>query len=116
MSRAAAVLSLVLLAACPAPGEGPKAQRGEARAEPVIRALAAYRAARGAYPDSLSMLLPAFLADSALRVPDRAQERYPLEYERTASGYVLTFRYVGPGMNHCSYRPERPRWECRGYF
>jgi hypothetical protein len=114
--RGLLIAAVLLLAACPAPGEGPKAQRGEARAAPVIEALTAYRAERGAYPDSLRLLVPRFLPDSALRVPDRVQERYPLEYERTADGYVLTFRYVGPGMNHCRYRPERPRWECGGYF
>jgi hypothetical protein len=114
--RSSTAALLLLLAACPAPGEGPKAARGRERAAPVIQALQRYREAHGAYPDSLAILVPDFLPDSALRTPIAEQESYPLEYSREPSGYVLTFRYVGPGMNYCRYRPERPRWECGGYF
>jgi hypothetical protein len=115
--RLVAMLPLGLsLAGCPGPGEGPKAARGRERAAPVIEALAAYRESVGRYPDDLGLLVPTFLPESALTVPDRPQESYPLEYAREDTSYVLTFRYVGPGMNYCRYRPQRPRWECGGYF
>jgi hypothetical protein len=104
-----------LLAACPAPGEGPKAERGFRRAAPVIEALDRYREQRGSYPERLEQLVPDFLPAAALAVPGTPQERYPLEYAREEGGYVLTFRYVGPGMNHCDYRP-RARWDCGGHF
>jgi hypothetical protein len=109
-------LTLCALAACEPPGKGPKAERGYRRAEPVIAALERYRQARGAYPDSLPMLVPALLPDSALRIPQREQERYPFEYHRTPEGYELGFRYVGPGMNECTYASRDKRWNCHGYF
>ena len=111
-----ALLAALLLGGCTPPGKGPKAERGYRRSAPVIAALERYRAQRGAYPDSLPALVPGFLPDGALRVPDREQERYPLEYRRAADGYELTFRYVGPGMNSCTYTPAPARWDCSGHF
>jgi len=117
IALAAAVLSIVpLLAGCTPPGKGPKAERGYRRGAPVIAALERYRSAHGAYPDSLRELVPAVLPDSALRVPDREQERYPLAYRRTPDGYELGFRYGGPGMNSCTYTPATRKWRCGGYF
>lgn len=116
MRRPGTALAALILAACPAPGEGPKAERGYERARPVIQALAAYRAERGAYPDSLAQLVPGFLDAGALATPDAPQERYPLEYARQDTSYVLTFRYTGPGMNYCRYQPAAARWQCGGYF
>lgn len=113
---AASVLAItLLLGGCTPPGKGPAAERGYRRSAPVIAALERYRAQHGAYPDSLAALVPGFLADSALRVPDRERERYPLGYRRTVDGYELTFRYAGPGMNTCTYTPAA-RWKCGGYF
>ncbi len=111
------VLSIsLLLSACPPPGVGPAARRGYQRSAPVIAALERYHAARGTYPDSLRQLVPAFLPDSALRLPHRKRERYPLDYERTADGYMLAFRYTGPGNNTCSYTPASKEWTCNGYY
>ena len=108
-------LAALFLCACPAPGKGPRAERGFERARPVIEALDRYRAERGAYPDRLEQLVPEFLPAAALAVPRAAKEGYPLEYARQDSTYRLTFRYVGPGMNHCQYQPGA-RWRCGGYF
>jgi hypothetical protein len=110
--------ALILLAACPLPrpGHGAKAARGFARAAPVLTALAEYHARVGSYPDSLAALVPAYLTAAALATPDRAQERYPLEYQRDSTGFRLRFRYVGPGMNYCDYSAARPKWRCGGYF
>jgi hypothetical protein len=113
--RLAVLLIPLLLGACTPPGKGPAARRGYERSAPVIAALEQYRARRGVYPDSLSALVPGFLPDSALRVPDGDRERYPLRYRRTADGYELAFRYTGPGMNTCTYTPAA-RWKCSGYF
>lgn len=115
--RAFALLALLMLGACfPAPGKGPKARRGYERGAPVIQALEQYRRTRGEYPATLRELVPSFLPDSALRVPKRVGERYPLEYTRTAEGYRLRFRYTGPGMNDCDYTPGQGRWRCGGRF
>jgi len=113
--RAAAAAALLLLAACDPPGKGPRAERGYRRAEPVIQALAAYRAAHGAFPDSLAELVPAHLSAGALAVPRAPRESYPLQYRRTGAGYELTFRYAGPGMNECTWRVPPGEWECGGY-
>ena len=113
------VIAAVVLATVgcwPPPGQGPKAARGYQRAAPVIAALAQYRQAHGAFPDSLRELVPNYLADSALAVPTRTQEQYPLEYRADSGGYELAFRYVGPGMNVCRYRSAAAKWNCGGYF
>ena len=111
-----AVAVVAALACWPPPGRGAKAARGYQRAAPVIAALAAYQQAQGSYPDSLRQLVPAYLPDSALAVPTRAQERYPFEYRADSGAYELTFRYVGPGMNRCRYRSAARKWSCGGYF
>lgn len=115
-TSASVFLGALLLGACPGPGAGPVAERGYQRGAPVIAALERYRGERGTYPDSLRQLVPSFLPDGALRVPDRNRERYPLQYRRTAEGYELAFRYSGPGMNTCRYAPSTARWKCNGYF
>ncbi len=112
LSRAL-VATLGVLMGCTPPGKGPRAERGYRQAAPVIDALERFHQARGAYPDSLPQLVPAFLADSALREPHPG---HPFEYARTAAGYALTFRYTGPGMNRCSWTAESRAWQCSGYY
>ena len=96
-------------AACPAPGRGPKAARGYAQAQPILNALAAYHRAHDGYPNELSTLVPGYLDSAAFRVP--------VEYRRLASDdYEVSFRYVGPGSNHCAYRASARVWSCSGLF
>ena len=111
-----AAVIVATLACWPPPGRGAKAARGYQRAAPVIAALAEYRRAHGTFPDSLAQLVPAYLPDSALAMPTRAQERYPLEYRADSGGYQLGFRYVGPGMNFCRYHSASRQWSCGGYL
>jgi hypothetical protein len=113
---AVAVGALRAAVGCDAPGEEPKAERGYRRAEPVLGALARFRADRGLYPESLLRLVPEYLSAAALAIPDRRQERYPLGYRRVAEQCELSFRYAGPGMNECTYRSATAAWDCRGYF
>jgi hypothetical protein len=101
---------------CEAPGEGPKAARGYARAQPVIAALDSFRVANAAYPDSLEQLIPTFLPASALVPPAASQEHYPFEYKKEAADFELTFRYTGPGMNWCTFRASRRTWQCGGLY
>jgi hypothetical protein len=111
------IVFCALLAACwgPAPGRGEKAEHGFASAPPVIVAIERYRSARGQYPVTLEALVPDFLPRQAL-LHGPAQVGYPWEYGRDSTGYTLTFRYTGPGMNSCHYSPAEPRWKCGGYF
>lgn len=111
-----ALTALAVTACLTAPGAGPKAERGYARAVPIVAALEAYRAAHGAYPDSLPTLVPAYLAPAALDVPSRTQERYPWQYQRDSLGFRLEFRYSGPGMNQCVWTSATRAWRCHGYF
>ena len=110
------VLLALVTVSCDDPGEGRKATRGYARAQPVIDALEAFRSERGSYPESLVQLVPAFLPASALVVPTAAQERYPLEYRADSGKFTLAFRYVGPGMNECSFASVNRQWRCSGHY
>ena len=106
---------VLVMLACTPPGKGPKANRGYARATPVIGALERFRAERGTYPESLRELVPDYMRAEALATPEHRHERYPWEYRRTSEGYELAFRYVGPGMNRCIYAPAAG-WRCSGYY
>lgn len=113
MRRSGAVIvlsSLLAVAACDPPGEGPRAQLGYRMTAPVIAALAGFHAQGHGYPPSLSLLVPKYLS----AVPP-AVNGYPLEYALVGASYELTFRYERPGMNVCTYAPERG-WRCYGYF
>ncbi|HEU4884471.1 MAG TPA: hypothetical protein VFT45_19595 [Longimicrobium sp.] len=107
------LLQLLLMHSCTPPGKGPRAERGYRLAAPVIDALERYMNDHAAYPDSLPQLVPAYLPAAALHGPEPGE---PLEYHRTEGGYDLTFRYVGPGMNECTWTPMRRSWDCSGYF
>ena len=115
MRRILAV-ALLATAACPAPGEGVKAERGYRRAEPIIAALERFRADSGHYPGALTALVPAYLPDSALTVPAREQERYPWTYALADAAYTLQFRYTGPGSNECTYLGATRQWHCSGLY
>ncbi len=91
-----------------APGEGAKAERGYAACAPILAALAEFREANGNYPDSLTALVPDYLNSIPSQVNDQ-----PITYSKTAASFTLTFGYVGPGMNICTYAPERG-WRCSG--
>ena len=110
------VLLAFVITSCDDPGEGPKAARGYARAEAVINALEAFRRERGSYPESLGQLVPRFLPARALDVPTAEQERYPLEYRTDSGEFTVAFRYVGPGMNECSFASGSRKWRCSGHY
>ena len=109
-------IALVTCVGCTAPGKGAKAERGYQRARPVLAALGTYLSRYGSYPDSLPQLVPTLLPLSALELPQAAQERYPLQYVRTNDGFTLTFRYVGPGSNSCTWTSKAGSWTCSGLF
>jgi hypothetical protein len=111
------LVAVFVASSCDRPGEGPKAERGYARGARVVAALETYRQRHGSYPDSLGRLVPAFVEPEALATPTAPQEAYPWEYDRgIGSSFTLTFRYVGPGMNRCTYTGSSQRWACGGYY
>lgn len=117
MRRAQIILALSTSACWGSPpGKGEAAERGYARAAPIIAALDSYHDQRGKYPTSLEELAPQFIPSVTAVQRPAAQSGYPWEYSRDSLGYALTFRYTGPGMNHCRYRPDTRAWACGGYF
>jgi hypothetical protein len=96
------------------PGEGLDAREGRQRAVIVIKALDSYRLQFGSYPDSLHRLVPRFLSQNDLATPFGHSDSF--EYRLEQADFVLTFDYVGPGMNTCDYSSRTTRWDCSGYF
>jgi len=103
-------ISGILELITPPPGVGPKADLGYQVCQPVIDALAEYYKTEGTYPVLLKSLTPIYLADVPSRVND-----FPIIYQATQGSYSLEFRYTGPGMNICTYRPEN-KWHCGGFY
>ena len=104
-----------LIACAPAateepPGVGAKAEMGYAACAPIIEALAKYHEATGAYPDDLQGLDPAYLTSIPAEVND-----HPIRYQKTETAYTLSFQYIGPGMNVCTYSPDM-KWKCSGAY
>ena len=92
------------------PGVGEKADRGYAVSAPIINALEQYKYEKGAYPDSLDELVPDYLTSIPSEVNDN-----PLAYKKTDESFSLSFYYLGPGMNACTYTPENA-WRCSGAY
>lgn len=115
MSRYVLLLAIGL-AGCDHPGEGPKAQRGYARSQPVIQALERYREEHRMYPTELTTLVPRYLPPTALQPPNDPAQNHPFEYRVERDSYELTFTYAGPGFNRCTYASATRRWTCRGAF
>jgi hypothetical protein len=109
---------LLWFALCsPPPGEGVLPREGYQRGAVVINALERFRHDHGHYPDSLAVLAPALLDADVLDRPTGSQQHYSWEYRRRApDAFVLSFRYVGPGMNECRIGSAERRWSCSGYY
>lgn len=101
-----AIFVLAMLLLCVAPLvvifrlDGPSAQQGQTRAQPLIEALERYKQAHGNYPADLQTLVPAYLEN----IPKPAL-RYPYFYTVCTDGsvYILLFR---PG-GHSDLTPKR---------
>lgn len=104
------VLACSVIATPEPPGVGEKAEKGYAASEPVIAALEQYRADKGSYPKTLSELIPEYLAVNPLTT-----EVQDFSYSKNGESYSLSFHYLGPGMNTCTYTPEE-KWKCSGAY
>src|SRR5262245_56859022 len=93
------------------PGKGSTAEAWFARCQPIIDSLENYKASNHHYPDSLSELVPAYVA----AIPDEELKQGTLRYQRHAESYELKFTYYGPGVNYCISQPGS-KWVCRGYY
>ena len=91
------------------PGVGEKAFDGYMACAPIIECLKKYHEANGAYPESLQELVP----DYILEIPESVNDA-PITYEKTDESYALSFSYIGPGMNYCTYSPFE--WKCSGAY
>jgi hypothetical protein len=110
------LLVVLFLAACfltpteEPPGVGAKADQGYAACNPILAALEQYRSEKGAYPESLHVLAPGYLA-----IVPQEVNGYEIRYEKVNESFVLAFEYTGPGMNICTYTPET-KWQCSGAY
>ena len=108
----------ILLTGCflfaPGPGKGKMAEERFRQSTPVIAALKQYHEKHGAYPDSLSSLVPAEMAGLP-RIFTQDDVVDSGTYRRDGSSYELMFRYVEGGMNECIYQPPQG-WFCHGYM
>ena len=120
MRVAGSLIGLVCLSSCilggDPVGEGEKATAGFRQASSVLVALESFRAERGEYPDSLGQLVPELLSQEQLTLSIAEVDLYPFEYERLGPGFALRFRYVGPGMNECTFDRAAMAWDCVGYY
>ena len=113
--RLAAMLALMLVTACQVPpGTGPLAELGFARCADISKALDAYKAERGQFPDHLGLLVPEFLDevsfnDSGVRT----------SYWKSPEGdYRLEFTYaagVSIGITKCTLKSDDRVWSCYSY-
>jgi hypothetical protein len=97
---------------CPAPGNDDRARSAMLDAKPVIAALNRYHQEKKSYPKSLSELIPKYLSESDYS----AIVEKEFMYMARGGDYELTYRYVGPGINACTYRPESGEWKCHGHY
>ncbi|MFN8413657.1 MAG: hypothetical protein U0Z26_14830 [Anaerolineales bacterium] len=104
------ILACSLLATPEPPGVGEKAELGYAACEPIITALAKYQADTASYPETLDELVPAYLTTLPTEVNGES-----INYSKTGGEYSLSFHYVGPGMNTCTYTPKN-KWQCSGAY
>ena len=111
------LLGALLLTACAGqteepPGMGAKAERGYAVCNFIIQILELYKSDTGTYPDSLAELVPNYSSSMPAEVNGE-----PIIYHKTADGYELSFSYIGPGMNVCTYSTQEGRqWRCSGAY
>lgn len=92
------------------PGVGEKAERGYAACSLIIHALEQYHSEKGEYPESLAELTPDYLA----AIPTEVNNE-PISYMKTEESFSLSFYYIGPGMNICTFTPEE-QWQCSGAY
>lgn len=92
------------------PGVGEKAELGYSTCAPIIAALEKFHAQNKQYPDSLQELIPDYIAEIPLEVNEQ-----PIAYSKTEESFSLSFYYIGPGMNACTYTPEND-WHCSGSY
>jgi len=111
------LLGVLILAACAGqteepPGVGEKAERGYAVCNSIIEALEQYKTSEGVYPASLDELVP----DYASSVPTEVNDQ-PIVYSKGGDSFSLSFGYIGPGMNICTYSTEEGgKWHCSGAY
>jgi hypothetical protein len=105
-----ALIACNLFGAAEPPGVGEKAERGYAALDPIIKALEQYRNDKGTYPELLDELVPDYIPDIPKEVNDES-----IFYAKTGGSFALSFHYLGPGMNTCTYTPEK-QWQCSGAY
>lgn len=101
------------------PGKGATAERCYVALQPVMQSLERYKAEQRRYPQTLAQLMPQYLNKIPTGEETQTSESQHIVFSyRSIDGneYVLTFEYVGGGINTCQYHSVKGSWECSGYM
>jgi hypothetical protein len=109
-----AVVLLVALSACAAPGQGKKAKKNQKIGDDIVRSIEAYRVARATYPRSIDAL------EDYQEIIDAAESaKIKIFFNSNLHDhYELIIKYLGPGSNLCVHRSADIKgfWNCTGAY
>jgi hypothetical protein len=105
-----AVYIVVSLESRPGPVDAPRRVKRETA--PIVAALGRYRDARGAYPSSLHLMIPEFLAEGVLPLRPNGGDHL-LRYFADSAGSTYELWFARSGKSDCRFTPAT-QWECVG--
>ncbi|MCW1979709.1 hypothetical protein [Xanthomonas campestris] len=109
-----AVVLLVALSACAAPGQGTKAKKNQKIGDDIVRSIEGYRVARATYPRSIDAL------EDYQEIIAAAESGKIKTFFNSNSHdhYELIIKYFGPGSNSCVHRSAdiKGDWNCTGGY
>ncbi|MBB3800840.1 hypothetical protein FHR47_001074 [Xanthomonas arboricola] len=109
-----AIILIVSLSSCAAPGQGLKAKRTKEAGDAIVRSIEAYRLERAAYPKSIDKL-----ENYSQIMVDVDSENIKLFFSSNSPDhYELMIKYFGPGSNLCVHRSADAEnvWNCTGSY
>ncbi|CAD7720531.1 hypothetical protein LMG31886_01520 [Xanthomonas hydrangeae] len=109
-----AIILMISLSACAAPGQGMKAKKTTEVGNAIVRSIEAYRLERVAYPKSIDELgnckeIMAYVDSENIKLFFVSNSSYH---------YGLIIKYFGPGSNLCVHRSADAEnvWNCTGSY
>lgn len=107
------LLLFVWMTGCATPVQNPKASEAFESLAPVVMVIERYHKDKRIYPRRLVDLVPDYIP----QVPRMVNKR-PIIYKPTEKGkaFTLTFQYLDPDMNFCTYSSLEKNWDCQDYY
>lgn len=109
-----AIILVISLSACAAPGQGMKAKKTKEVGNAIVRSIEAYRVERAAYPKSIDEL-----GNYKEIMTDVDSANIKLFFlSNSPDNYELIIKYFGPGSNLCVQRSTDAQnvWNCTGSY